>query len=92
MSWHLATVAELSKALASKKTSSLELAEYFLSRIQADSEIKAYLDVNSELTLSQAKMADQIRSQGRGGLLTGIPIAHKDVFVTRGWRSTAASY
>ena len=91
MSWHLATVAELSKALASKKTSSLELAEYFLSRIQADSEIKAYLDVNSELTLSQAKMADQIRSQGRGGLLTGIPIAHKDVFVTRGWRSTAAS-
>jgi len=36
-------------------------------------------------------MADQIRSQGRGGLLTGIPIAHKDVFVTRGWRSTAAS-
>jgi len=91
MSWHLATVAELAKALASKKTSSLELAEYFLSRIQADSEIKAYLDVNSELTLSQAKMADQIRSQGRGGLLTGIPIAHKDVFVTRGWRSTAAS-
>ncbi|MBJ7379664.1 MAG: Asp-tRNA(Asn)/Glu-tRNA(Gln) amidotransferase subunit GatA [Polynucleobacter sp.] len=91
MSWHLATVAELSKALASKKTSSLELAEYFLSRIQADSEIKAYLDVNSELTLSQAKIADQIRSQGRGGLLTGIPIAHKDVFVTRGWRSTAAS-
>jgi aspartyl-tRNA(Asn)/glutamyl-tRNA(Gln) amidotransferase subunit A len=41
--------------------------------------------------MEQAASADRIRGAGKAGKLTGIPLAHKDVFVTRGWKSTAAS-
>ena len=51
----------------------------------------AYLDVNTHLSLEQAYAADKLISSGKSGKLTGIPVAHKDVFVTRGWKSTAAS-
>jgi aspartyl-tRNA(Asn)/glutamyl-tRNA(Gln) amidotransferase subunit A len=47
--------------------------------------------VNAHLSLEQASKADQLISSGKAGKLTGIPVAHKDVFVTRGWKSTAAS-
>src|SRR3546814_11531541 len=45
----------------------------------------------SKLTLAQADSADKLLEQGRGTVLTGIPLAHKDVFATQGWRTTAAS-
>jgi aspartyl-tRNA(Asn)/glutamyl-tRNA(Gln) amidotransferase subunit A len=91
MSWHLSSVAMLAKALEAKAVSSTELASYFLSRIQAGTRWNAFLDVNPDLTLEQAASADRIRAAGNAGKLTGIPLAHKDVFVTRGWKSTAAS-
>ena len=47
--------------------------------------------MNPELSLAQAAQADSLRAAGKASKLTGIPIAHKDVFVTRGWKSTAAS-
>ncbi|RYE99167.1 MAG: Asp-tRNA(Asn)/Glu-tRNA(Gln) amidotransferase subunit GatA, partial [Oxalobacteraceae bacterium] len=50
-----------------------------------------YTDINEELTLAQAAAADARLASGDATALTGVPIAHKDIFVTRGWRSTAGS-
>ena len=91
MSWHNIPIALMAKALAAKEVSSTELTQYFLDRIEAGKKWNAYLDVNTYLSLEQANNADKIISSGKAGKLTGIPIAHKDVFVTRGWKTTAAS-
>ena len=81
----------MAKALAAKEVSSTELTKYFLDRIESGKQWNAYLDVNAHLSLGQATAADILISSGKSGKLTGIPVAHKDVFVTRGWKSTAAS-
>ena len=91
MNWHQSPISMLAKALEAKEVSSTELASYFLSRIEAGKRWNAYLDINPGLTLEQASLADELRAAGKAGKLTGIPVAHKDVFVTRGWKSTAAS-
>jgi aspartyl-tRNA(Asn)/glutamyl-tRNA(Gln) amidotransferase subunit A len=87
---HNKPLKELSAALQSKDISSTELTRHYLDRIAA-SQHNAFLDVNAELSLAQAKAADERIAAGTAGPLTGVPIAHKDIFVTRGWRSTAAS-
>jgi len=91
MSWHNTPIALMAKALAAKEISSTELTQYFLDRIETGKQWNAYLDVNAHLSLEHANKADQLISSGKSGKLTGIPVAHKDVFVTRGWKSTAAS-
>ena len=85
------TVVELSKALAAKKISAVELAEHYLKRIDAARNLNCFLDVRPEVTLEQAREADKKIAQGNAGRLTGIPIAHKDIFVTKEWASTAGS-
>lgn len=87
---HTKTLKEYSALLQAKKISATELATLFLGRIKS-SDLNAFLHVDEALTLAQAKAADQKLSSGDATALTGIPIAHKDIFVTRGWRSTAAS-
>ena len=87
---HTKTLKELSALLHAKKISATELAGLFLDRIQ-HSDLNAFLHVDPGLTLQQAAAADRRIAEGQAGLLTGIPIAHKDIFVTRGWRSTAGS-
>ena len=91
MSWHTTPVALMAKALSAKEVSSRELTQYFLDRIEASKHWNAYLDVNTHLSLEQADKADKILAAGKAGPLTGIPVAHKDVFVTKGWKTTAAS-
>ena len=91
MSWHNTPISLMAKSLAAKEVSSKELTQYFLDRIEAGKHLNAYLDVNAHLSLEQAFKADKLISSGKAGRLTGIPIAHKDVFVTRGWKTTAAS-
>ena len=91
MSWRNTPIALMAKALAAKEVSSTELTQYFLNRIEAGKGWNAYLDVNTHLSLEHANKADKLISSGNAGKLTGIPVAHKDVFVTRGWKSTAAS-
>ncbi len=84
-------VAELSRRLARKEVSAVELAKLMLERIERHRELNAFLDVRPEVTLAQAKAADERRARGDTGALLGVPIAHKDIFVTRQWASTAAS-
>ncbi len=85
------TVVELSRALAAREVSAEELAREYLKRIEAHRDLNCFLDVRPEETLAEARAADALIAEGKGGRLTGIPIAHKDIFVTRKWASTAAS-
>jgi aspartyl-tRNA(Asn)/glutamyl-tRNA(Gln) amidotransferase subunit A len=85
------SVAELGRLLAAKQVSAVELAELFLARIDAHRDLNAFLDVRPEATLAQARDADRRRAQGETGALLGVPMAHKDIFVTREWASTASS-
>lgn len=87
---HTKTIKELSAALQAKQISATELASFFLGRIK-QSDLNAFLHVDDALTLEQAAAADARIAKNDATPLTGIPIAHKDIFVTRGWRSTAGS-
>ena len=87
---HTKTIKELSAALHAKQVSATELARHYLARIEASGH-NAFLHVDPELTLAQAAAADERLAQGTAGPLTGVPIAHKDIFVTKGWRTTAGS-
>ena len=87
---HTHSLKQLSALLQSKQVSATELATHYLRRIDASS-LNAFTHVDHSLTLTQAALADQRLAQGDATALTGIPIAHKDIFVTRDWRSTAGS-
>ncbi|MGZ3182555.1 MAG: Asp-tRNA(Asn)/Glu-tRNA(Gln) amidotransferase subunit GatA [Telluria sp.] len=87
---HTKTLKELSALLRAKEVSSVELTGHYLDRIEA-SGLNAFLHVDRELSLAQARAADAAIAAGTGGALAGVPIAHKDIFVTRDWRSTASS-
>jgi aspartyl-tRNA(Asn)/glutamyl-tRNA(Gln) amidotransferase subunit A len=87
---HTKSLKELSALLQAKDISATELARLFLDRIR-QSDLNAFIDVDEELTLQQAAAADQRIARNETTPLTGIPIAHKDIFVTQGWRSTAGS-
>ena len=87
---HTHSLKQLSAMLQSKQVSASELAAHYLSRIEA-SNLNAFTHVDRALTLAQAAAADLRLAQGNTTALTGIPIAHKDIFVTRDWRSTAGS-
>jgi aspartyl-tRNA(Asn)/glutamyl-tRNA(Gln) amidotransferase subunit A len=87
----LQSVAGLGRALAARQVSAVELAQAFLSRIERHRDLNAFLDVRPEVTLAQAREADARIARGDATPLTGVPIAHKDIFVTRDYASTAAS-
>lgn len=86
-----ASVVELSDKLANREISAVELAQVYLDRIEQNKDLNAYLDVRAEETLKQAREADARIAAGTATRLTGIPIAHKDLFVTKEWATTAAS-
>ena len=91
---HDSTVAELAARLASKEVSAVELARHFLQRAAAHDALGAYLSIDEEVTLQQARRADEaLAAGGVGGVpaLCGVPIAHKDIFVTRDFLTTAGS-
>ncbi|MFJ5380815.1 Asp-tRNA(Asn)/Glu-tRNA(Gln) amidotransferase subunit GatA [Cupriavidus sp. CER94] len=88
---HQTSLRQIADALAARSVSAEELARDYLARIDAARHLNAFVDVNPDLTLAQARAADERRANGQATPLTGVPIAHKDVFVTRGWKSTAGS-
>ena len=85
------TVSELSAALGRKEISSLELTQEFLARINQYRELNAFITVQAERSLAQAKAADARIARGEAGALTGIPIAQKDIFCADGWLTTCGS-
>ena len=87
---HTLSVAELSKSLENKEFSSVELTQHYLDRISS-SDLNAFITVTDELALSQARAADAKLANGSGSVLTGIPFAHKDIFCTKGVKTSAGS-
>ncbi len=86
------TVAELSAALRAKTVSSAELAQGYLDRIAAVNPVlNAFITLDPDRSLADAKQADARIAAGDGSPLTGIPIGHKDLFLTEGWRTTCGS-
>jgi len=85
------TLVELSRLLAQRQVSALELAQDALRRAEQHQDLNAYLDLRPEVTLAQARAADVRIAQGQATPLTGIPVAHKDIFVTHDFASTAGS-
>jgi aspartyl-tRNA(Asn)/glutamyl-tRNA(Gln) amidotransferase subunit A len=88
---HAKSLTELRALLAAHECSAVELAQHYLRRIDAAGALNAFIQVDPALTLAQAQAADARLARGDAGPLVGLPVAHKDVFVTRGWRSTAGS-
>lgn len=83
---------QLASMLAGKEISSVELTQEYLNRIdRLNPEINAYITVNPDLSLAQAKAADQLLASGTATALTGIPIAQKDIFCAKGWKTTCGS-
>ncbi len=85
------SIATLRTMLDSKKISAVELADHYLALAESALALNCYLHLDRGLTRIQATRADERIARGETGPLTGIPIAHKDIFVTEGWRSTAGS-
>ena len=92
MSAPAATVAALAKGLAAGDFSSVELTRSYLDRIQAaQAGLYAFITVTAEAALTEAAAADAARAAGKAGALTGVPLAHKDIFCTEGVLTTCGS-
>jgi aspartyl-tRNA(Asn)/glutamyl-tRNA(Gln) amidotransferase subunit A len=91
---HLLTVSELAAGLRSRKISAVETASHFLARARSHASLGAFLDLNEEATLRQARAADALLADPTRAAdqpLLGVPLAHKDIFVTRDFAATAGS-
>jgi len=88
---HEQGVAELGRALAAKEVSSVEVTKHLLARVASHEQLGAWLSVNADAAVAQAQAADQRRAGGDAGPLLGVPLAHKDIFVTRELPTTAGS-
>ena len=86
------SMTELAAGLDSGDYSSVELTESLLGRIGAlDAKLNAFITVTADEALAAAARADQARASGKGGVLNGLPIIHKDIFCTRGVKTTCGS-
>ena len=88
---HDLTVAELAGQLRAREVSAVEAAQHFLARAASHASLGAYLAMDDEVTLAQARAADARLAAGSAGPLEGVPMAHKDIFVTKDFPSTAGS-
>ena len=88
---HNKSLRELALGLGNNDFSSVELTQYFLDRIEASRDINAFVTVDADISLQQAAEADKILAAGKGQALTGIPLAHKDIFCTDGLRTSCGS-
>jgi len=88
---HRLGVAALAAKLRAREVSAVELAQAFFARIDAHAELNAFVARDEEATLAQARVADERLARGDAAPLLGVPIAHKDAFVTRQWPTSAGS-
>jgi aspartyl-tRNA(Asn)/glutamyl-tRNA(Gln) amidotransferase subunit A len=89
---HDKSIAELAAGLRSGDFTSAELTRHYVARIDAlDPRLNAFITLDAEAALAAAKRADERLRRREGGQLTGIPIAHKDIFCTKGVKTSCAS-
>ena len=89
---HRLSIREMTEGLKTAQFSSRELTQHYLDRIaKIDDRVQSYVTVTPEQALAQADAADGLLKSGMAGLLTGVPIAHKDIFCTQGIKTTAGS-
>lgn len=89
---HNLTIKQMSEKLHSGEITSVQLTQHYLDRIsQYDGDLNAFVTVSPELAISMAEAADQKIAAGEAELLTGIPIAHKDIFCTDGVKTSCGS-
>jgi aspartyl-tRNA(Asn)/glutamyl-tRNA(Gln) amidotransferase subunit A len=87
-----ASLSELARQLRARAISSVELTTLFLDRIaRFDSQLNAFITVDRAKSLALARAADERLARGEGAPLTGIPVAHKDLFCAKGWPTTCGS-
>jgi aspartyl-tRNA(Asn)/glutamyl-tRNA(Gln) amidotransferase subunit A len=87
-----ASLKALSGMLADGRVSSVELTGEFLNRIHSlNPRLNAFITLDPDKSLAEARAADGLRAQGKAGPLTGVPIAHKDIYCTQGWLTTCGS-
>jgi aspartyl-tRNA(Asn)/glutamyl-tRNA(Gln) amidotransferase subunit A len=90
---HNKTIHELADALRKKEVSSVELTNYFLQRVESlDAQYNSFIAVDAQSAVEQARLADkQLADNSNPSPLCGIPIAHKDIFCTKGLRTSCGS-
>ncbi|MEG0486754.1 MAG: Asp-tRNA(Asn)/Glu-tRNA(Gln) amidotransferase subunit GatA [Acinetobacter sp.] len=89
---HRLSIREMTEGLKTAQFSSRELTQHYLDRIaKIDGRVQSYVTVTAEQALAQADAADNLLKSGTAGILTGVPIAHKDIFCTQGIRTSAGS-
>ena len=88
---HDLSVAQLAAKLKSREVSSVEAAQHFLARAKTHQDLGAYIHINEDVTLAQARAADAAIAAGTAGKLAGVPMGHKDLFVTQDFPTTAGS-
>ena len=92
MELHLQTMTELTAGLERGDFTSVELTEALLQRIAAHNDkLNAFVTITTDEALAAATRADEARASGSGGVLNGLPIIHKDIFCTRGVKTTCGS-
>jgi len=84
-------VADLGRAMGDKQVSSVEVTTHLLARLADHQQLGAVLHADGDVALAQARAADARRAAGESGALLGVPIAHKDIFVTAELPTTAGS-
>jgi aspartyl-tRNA(Asn)/glutamyl-tRNA(Gln) amidotransferase subunit A len=89
---HLQTLSQMAAGLKAGRYSSTELTQSLLARIgEAQPRLNAFISIETERALAAAGAADALRAAGKAGPLTGLPIAHKDIFCAAGSRTTCGS-
>ena len=89
---HRLSIREMTEGLKSAQFSSRELTQHYLKRIEKiDAKVQSYITVTAEQALAQADAADAVLKSGQATALTGVPLAHKDIFCTQGIKTTAGS-
>ncbi len=90
--YHTKTLSELSALLEAGEVTSVQLTEHFLQRIKThDGELNSFITVTEKSALAAAAAADEQRKSGKAGPLTGVPVAHKDIFCTKGVKTSCGS-
>lgn len=90
-SLHDLSLVQLRASLAAREVSAVELAQHFLARMAQHEDLGAFLAVDEDVSLAQARAADARLANGDTAALLGLPLAHKDIFVTRDFPTTAGS-